>query len=173
VLVTSLWAVEPPLEIHYELSLQFYPAEVQEPARVEGFNRVTITNRWDRPIGELYFRNQANSSGVSPKEGSLATIIGRVRSSHLGPVVEADKRTMRVGLFPELQPGETALVEIPFTTRVAAINHPYNPSLGSVGDSVIYTLINVFPVLEYFHDDGWHTENHTAKSPPRSNLAIF
>jgi hypothetical protein len=173
ILVTGLWAVEPPLKIHYELSLQFFPAEGQEPARVEGLNRVTITNRWDRPLGELYFRNQANSSGVSPKEGSVATIIGRVRSSHLGPVVDADKRTMRVGLFPELRPGETALVEIPFTTRVAAINHPYNPSLGSVGDSVIYTLINVFPILEYFHGDGWHTENYTPKSPPRSNLAIF
>jgi len=174
VLITGLWAAEQPLKIHYELALQFYPAAEQEPARVEGLNRVTITNGWDRPLGELYFRNQANSSGVSPEEGSVATIIRRVRSSHLGPVVEADKRTMRVGLFPELQPGETALVEIPFTTRIAAINHPYNPSLGSAGDSVIYTLINVFsPFWSIFHDDGWRTENYTAKSPPRSNLAVF
>ncbi len=161
------------LVIRYELNLNISPASQNEAARIEGVNRVWIRNNWDRPIGELHFHNSPNQKYGSKGQADSYTEIGRIRSSSLGKVTNADQLSMQVGLFPALNPGEEVVLEIPFVTTVSNRPSPYIPTVGSEGDTVIYSLVNFYPVLEFFYPDGWHPREHTRKGTPVTNFAEY
>ncbi|NOZ03896.1 MAG: M1 family metallopeptidase [FCB group bacterium] len=161
------------LDIHYKLELVFKPRTKESPAWIEGVNHVTITNRWDRPLGEVYFHNNANGFYNPRDDKTPRTIIGKVQSTRLGKVMDTEKVTMKIGLFPALKPGESVLIDIPFVTKIAQTPGPFFPTVGSRGDTTIYNLIYFYPVLEFFHADGWHVQNHGGKENPHSNLAEY
>ena len=124
-------------------------------------------------MGELHIHNSANGYFDPNQPTSARSTIGHLRCSHLGKITADSTVSMRVGLFPALNPGEEVVLNIPFTTRISEAPNSHLPTVGSRGDTVIYNLIYFYPILEYFHFDGWHTWNHTNQADPFANLTEY
>ena len=166
-------AVAEELDIRYELDLNFIPGDANNPAQVEGTNRVWIRNNSKNPLGEVYFHNSANGYYNPDDRASSRTTIENIRCSHLGKVTSTSEISMRVGLFPAVNPGEEVVLNIPFTTRISEQPSPFIPTVGNRADTTIYNLMFFYPVLEFFHPDGWHTWDHGGLADPYSNLAEY
>lgn len=161
------------LDIRYELELTFNPGGDGRPAQVCGTNRLWIRNNWSQPLGELHIHNSANGN-LDPNQPTRSrSTIGNLRCSHLGKISADNTISMRVGLFPAVDPGEEVVLNIPFTTYLSESPNSYVPTVGSRGDTVIYNLIHFYPILEFFHSDGWHSWNHTNQIEPFVNLAEY
>jgi hypothetical protein len=161
------------LDIRYQLDLTFIPESPERVAVVEGTNRITVINHWDQPLRELHLHNNSNGYTDPSDNASHRTIIGDIQGEGLGELTGADEISMRLELDPALAPGDSLLVEIPFTTRLSPHGNPFAPTVGTVEDTTIYSLIFFYPVLEYFYADGWRVERHGGISDPYSNLAEY
>ena len=161
------------LAIRYDMDITFMPAGGNNPAQITGINHITITNNWVRPLEDIYLHNNSNGYFSPEDKNTPHTVIGEVKSDHLDEVLERDAISMRITLDPPVPPGESLEVEVPFVTHIARNQNPFAPTMGSNEDTTIYNLIFFYPVLEYFHDDGWHIEAHQGKADPYSNMSEY
>ncbi|UCD37487.1 MAG: hypothetical protein JSW54_11750 [Fidelibacterota bacterium] len=167
-----LWA-DNELGIRYSLDLTFLPKSAGQVARVEGTNLITIANRWDRSLNEIYLHNNSNGYFDPDDEKSHRTVVGDIRCERLGVVTDKDEISMKIELNPALPPGDSVDIEVPFRSIISPNGNPFAPTVGTSGDTTIYNLIFFYPVLEYFHPDGWHVEHHSGAADPYSNLAEY
>lgn len=166
------WA-EAPLIVRYELDLVFKPGNGGQLTKIEGVNRVWIKNNWNQSLGELHFHNSANGFNNQDLAGGPKTLIGNIRSSQLEKITSSAGISMRVGLFPALNPGEEVVLEIPFTTAITALPGSNFATVGNKSDTVIYNLLQFYPVLEFFHSDGWHQQDHYITGEPYHNFSDY
>ncbi len=167
-MLTGVLLANGELGIKYELEVDFKPEIENHPARLDGVNRVWVENKWNAPISELYLRVPPDGHGNNP--GNLT---GKIRCSRLGKVGYTSGNTIQVGLFPALKPGETVVLDIPFTTWFSHIPSQTVSTIGRMADTTIYNLIDFYPSLEYFYPDGWRADNYQKRQRPFSNLADY
>lgn len=157
------------LEVSYEMEVYFNPDAENNKSVIEGVNHVTIINNSNHEIRELYFHNTANHSFLDQPN----SIIKQVRSSHGGYVTGKDSLVMRVGLFPPLDPGEKALVDIEFETVFSSVADPNIPTFSSKKDTVVYNGIHFYPVLEYFYPNGWNKNENNISIRPYAQFSSY
>lgn len=159
------------LEIKYELEVGFQPESEHQSAHIDGVNRVWIRNNWTGPLNELYINIPPNAKGKETNPNP--NIIGKIRCSQLGKVVQTSESTIKIGLFPALDSGAAVVLEIPFTTWFSGQPDAVAATVGTRIDTTIYNMINFYPRLEFFYPDGWHEVEYGIRERPFSNLAEF
>lgn len=157
------------LDVSYELDLYFYPDSSNSSGKISGVNHVLVINNSHQELRELYF----HIAGNNPFLDKPHTTIKQVRTSHGGRVAGSDSLVMRVGLFPPLQKGEKALVDIEFETEFSIIIDAGIATAGSKKDTTVYNGINFYPVLEYFYPDGWRVDEYGKTAKPYSAFASY
>jgi len=167
-----LLRAEGDLAISYDLDLQFIPKTESQPALIKGFNRVRVINHWTDDIETLHFHNNSNahydSTDSTTPQTRILSIGGPVRLDG-----SASGASMAVIMDQPLSPLDSILLEIEFETRIASKGNPFAPTVGTRGDTTIYNLIFFHPVLEYFYEDGWHSDQHDGAADPHTNTADY
>ncbi len=141
------------LDLSYNLDIKIDVSDGNH--QISGLDRVSVTNHWDQPIGELYFHltpNSGDNAGNLVIESSHATREIRISGE--------DSPSMQIGLFPALKPGEQIIIDLTFTTTLQKKGGPELPFVYEQNDYTILLSQHFYPILECFHEDGWHIEHH-------------
>ncbi|MFC1481332.1 M1 family aminopeptidase [Candidatus Neomarinimicrobiota bacterium] len=171
--LTSLIWGQSSLDIAYNMQLEFLPGDSAASPTIAGTNLITIINHWKSPIADVYLHNNSNGYYKPADPLTAKTVLGDITGDNVLAVEEAAALSVRIGLDPPIDVGDTLTLTVPFTTRLSGHPHPFLPTYGSRGDTTIYNLIFFYPILEYFYDDGWHTDMHSGKADPHTNPAAY
>ncbi|NQV42469.1 MAG: hypothetical protein HQ506_08960 [Candidatus Marinimicrobia bacterium] len=161
------------LGIGYDLNLVIQPQAGNNPATIAGTNHISIINHWNQAIDTLYINNNSNAHYKSNDPGTPRTVILSTLGTEQADTSEVMGSSMSLRLLKPLLPGDSITIDIEFETRIASKGNPFAPSVGTEADTIIYNLIFFYPIVEYFHPDGWRPEQYGGGADPHVNLADF
>ncbi len=139
------------LNVVYNLSCQLVIHE--ETAEIIGKNSVHISNSWDQPLGELYFR-------LTPNARETGLSLESVEATRDIRISGEKTPYLQLGLFPALKPGEHIIIDFQFSTRIAPSKDPMLSQIRQDSSSIQVLAQHFYPTLECFHNNGWMKDHH-------------
>ncbi|MFC1481366.1 M1 family aminopeptidase [Candidatus Neomarinimicrobiota bacterium] len=172
-MLTTIIMGQNKLDITYDMRLEFQLGDSIVAPTIGGKSTITIINRWDQPLPNVYLQNNTNGAYEPNDPKTAQTIMGNITGENVRSVSDPAAPTVEISLDSPLDVGDTLTLTVPFVTRISGIRSPFLPTYGSWGDTTIYILFDFYPSLEYFYTDGWHTDTHAGAGGSHTNLAAF
>ena len=122
---------------------------IEEPTVVSGQMQVRYTNQEDIALDEIYFHLYPGQLG-----GSISISDVTVNGSVVQP--DMQETAMRLPLETALDPGQSAVIQMAFSTKVPVEESTKYNILAFMDD--ILALAHFYPMVAVYDDQGWHVE---------------
>lgn len=132
---------------YYRMSLRI----ADDMTGVEGHLKVRFTNREEVALNEVVFRLMANLLGGRTEIGGV--LVGDLAAPYQ---LSTANSVLSIPLQPALQPGESVLIEMRFTTT-APQTLESNYGILAYYDRVL-ALAHFYPQIAVYDEEGWATE---------------
>ncbi|MCH7612055.1 MAG: hypothetical protein IIB45_01700 [Candidatus Marinimicrobia bacterium] len=171
--VSSLCLANSGLDIFYDLDIYFHPNSESGNGYLEGVNRIRVLNNTGDDLNHLLIHVASNGYYRPNDPNSPYSVIGKIRSSHLGKISGQDSVVIKIELSPPISKGESVLIDIPFKTFFSSWRNTAVPTFGSKKDTIIYNAVHFYPVLEYYTGNNWIQNRRKKDRKPFSNFSSY
>lgn len=141
------------LDVRYDLSIDFHPADDESAGRIIGSNRIHLTNHREAELSEIYICRTAGATHTGEENASI-NITG-IRSTSLERSTVDSGDVVRLGIFPALGSGESIIIDVAFETRLGRQADTFAPTLSGDTGMEVYNLVNFYPRVAPFNGEGW------------------